>query len=165
MLNCLHRGRYHFIHNEVNSRHLQLDTWSPFPWSLAPFCHLGVLDGDYFNCCAFRSKTKYHPYHIQNKNKVLLHWASQYNLSYVFVFCLVEKSLLSLMKKLFLLLRLHCISAKISHLWQSYKIVNHQVRGLPAAHQTNEKCKAAPAISQGKRGYITDNSFSASSLT
>lgn len=54
-----------------------------------------------------------------------------------------------------MLLRLHWISAKSTSLWQPNKMINHWVRGLSlaAVHQTNQKHKAAAAISQGKRGY------------
>lgn len=54
----------------------------------------GSLDVDYFIFRTFRPKAKHQPCHTQNKNKVLLHWASLYHLSYVSVFHLVEKSLL-----------------------------------------------------------------------
>lgn len=60
-----------------------------------------------------------------------------------------------------MLLRLHWISAKSTCLWQPNKMINHWVRGLSlaAVHQTNQKHKAAAAISQGKRGYTPKNFF------
>ena len=41
--NCLHTGRFPFVHNELDSNRFQSQTRSSFPWTFAPFCHLGVF--------------------------------------------------------------------------------------------------------------------------